>query len=247
MILLIASMTLCNATHKKKQQRRGLHFDEAPSGYLDPPEHESGSNGWNSDTPEWSSDPHEWNGDDEENEEEPIESETWDEDPSQSWPSVGSSHGWSGTGATQSWPSQSWPSVHSSKKWKSSSHSIPGSVKTVVKEIPVPYERPIKIENPVYTPVEKHIPVENHVPVVKYVEKPVPKYVDHPIPVPVVKEEHVPQPYDQKVKVIVQKVYVHVPSPPQLPKHTIIIRKRIKPNPNILQQQKKHKPFFGFL
>lgn len=258
MILLIVCATLCNAGQKKKDHRRGLNFEDISPGYLDPPKHEVRSHGWSPEIHDWNSETSDWNPeeveanapDEEEHNShgespEPIEPETWDEEQSQPWHNLDTPQVWSGHSTSESWPSQSWPgqpwpNAHGSKPW--TPHSVPSSVKTIVKKIPVPYERPIRIENPVYTTVEKHIPIEHHVPVVKYVEKPVPKYVDNPIEVPVVKEEHVPQPYDQKVKVILQKIYVHVPSPPQRPRHTIIIRKKLHH-----EQPKKHKFFSGFL
>lgn len=135
------------------------------------------------------------------------------------------------------WSTSSWS--HTKTGW-----SRPKSVlktKTIIKKIPVPYERPIKIiDNPIYTPVEKHIPLEHPVPVVKYVEKRVPIYQDHPVLHPIIKEEHVPQPYDQKVRFIVQKVYVHVPAPPV--KQTIIIRKKVIPH-----HIRRRKGSFGWL
>lgn len=251
-LLLIASITFSHPVDKKKHHRRGTHYEEVP-GYFDPPEQDVASHGWGADETDWNSDSSEWNTDPEsespeEEEETPLygqshepEETQWEDEPTQSWPSSASSHGW--PGKAQTWSIKHSPRPwHSSQKWPSS-HSVPGSIKTVVKKIPVPYERPIRIENPVYTPYEKHIPIEHPVPVIKYIEKPVPKYVDHPVPVPVVKEEHVPQPYDQKVRVIVQKVFVHVPSPPQHPpKHTIIIRKKLNQR-NIPTQKHKWSAF----
>lgn len=233
-ILAIVSITLCRAAEVKKSQKRGLH-DEFTAGYSEPPEHDISSD-WNAGPSEWSlPDASDWASDPEETEptaeeEEPHNEAAWDDEPTQSWSNAKSPQSWYGSHSSQSWPNaHSWPSP--------SSWPHHGSVKTIVKKIPVPYERPIKIDNPVYKTVEKHVPIDYPVPIVKWVEKPIPKYVDHPIPVPVIKEEHVPQPYEEKVRVVVQKVFVHVPQRQQ----TIIIRKKHRHLP-----EKKHK-FFGFL
>lgn len=90
--------------------------------------------------------------------------------------------------------------------------SAPDEVNTIIKHIAVPYERQIPIDNPILTPVENNIPIDNPVPVVKFIDKPVPIHVEHPVLVPVVKTEHVPQPYVHKVHVILQKVFVEKPT-----------------------------------
>lgn len=36
--------------------------------------------------------------------------------------------------------------------------AVPTQVKTIVKHVPVPYERIIKVDNPIYTQFERHIP-----------------------------------------------------------------------------------------
>lgn len=254
-ILLIVSIAVGRAIEKKKTHKRLVQLGGL-SGYLEPPEHDRSSRsndlspGYNIDDAEWNSKMADWNPDSEpqslEEDEhssykvhEPEE-HSWPQEPHQTWHS---SNAWRGESHTWMKPhAPSWPSMHSQKPWPNM-QPPQVSVKTIVKKIPVPYERPIKIENPIYTPVEKHIPIDRPVPVYKYVEKPVPIHIDRPVPVPIVKEEHVPQPYDQKVKVIYQKVFVHVPSPPHHPGHTIIIRKKLHQR-NLPVH--KHK-FAGFL
>lgn len=236
MILLIASITLCQAAHRRRSHKRGVQYDEfEASNYQNPPQHDS-----------WS--PQQFENTDTLNEdEEEEETPSFDEHSQQqqqpqqqpyeelgSWEDEKSAEKpeWNTLSPSPWSPSSGWAGL-----------SGPVKSKTIIKKIPVPYERPIKIDNPIYTPVEKHIPIERPIPIVKWVEKRVPMFQDHPVYQPYVKEEHVPQPYDQKVRVILQKVYVHVPAPPA--KQTIIIRKKLARRHAL--NNKRHKHLFGWL
>lgn len=99
------------------------------------------------------------------------------------------------------------------EKWVPNTHQIPVQFKTLVKNVPVPYERHIPIDNPIYTPVEHHVPIDNPVPVIKYVTQAVPHYVEQQVPI--IKEERVPAPYVHKVRLIIQRVFVEEPQPQQ--------------------------------
>lgn len=81
-------------------------------------------------------------------------------------------------------------------------------VQTIIKQVPVPYERPVYIDNPIYTPRERPIKVERPVPVVKHVPQPIAIHVEEPVPVYDVKHLHVPQPYVQNIPIIIQRVFV---------------------------------------
>ena len=217
---MIASVTLCQAAHKRRSHKRGVQYDEyGTSNYENPSQQDSWSpQQFESDTS---------NDDDEAEDHHSFDhhSEQHQQQQHQSFDELGS---WEDEKSIK--PSKPEWSTPSASPWSSSNSgwsSLSGPVKskTIIKKIPVPYERPIKIDNPIYTPVEKHIPIEHPIPVVKWVEKRVPMYQDHPVLQPIIKEERVPQPFDQKVRVILQKVYVHVPAPPV--KQTIIIRKKL--------------------
>lgn len=243
MILLIASVTLCEAAtlrHRRRSHKRGVQYEEfGAANYQNPSQHDSWSTQQFDSAQQFDTDPSN-------EEEEEDDSQSYDQhshhqeqQDQQQFDELGA---WDDEKLTKSpakseWNSQ-WPG---SSGW--STLGNPVKSKTIIKKIPVPYDRPIKIENPIYTPVEKHIPIEHPVPVVKWVEKRVPLYQDHPVLQPIVKEERVPQPYDQKVRVILQKVYVHVPSPPV--KQTIIIRKKLARRHGNSDKRRKH--FYGWL
>lgn len=231
--MLIASVTFSHAAYRKRGHKRGTHLDELPTSYMSTPEHED----WN--TESFESGSIETNEDDDDN----LDDISWTEEqhqpsPKPTWNSNSGWNGNSGWNANSGWNSNT-GSGWQGNTWSSSPDKY---TKTIVKKIPIPYERPIQIENPIYTPIAKHIPIERPVPVVKYIEKRVPMYVDHPIATPILKEEHVPKPYDQKVRVILQKVYVHVPAPPAK-QHTVIIRKKLGDRNN----QSKKRRFLGWL
>lgn len=236
---------MCQAAHRRRSHKRGVQYEElGAANYQSPSQHDSWSpQQFDTDTS---------NGDEEVEEEDDTQSfdphshhqehqEHQDQQQQQQFDELGTS--WDDEKLTKSpakseWSTQ-WPG---DSGWSSLGNAVKS--KTIIKKIPVPYDRPIKIENPIYTPVQKHIPIEHPVPVVKWVEKRVPVYQDHPVIQPIVKEEHVPQPYDQKVRVILQKVYVHVPSPPV--KQTIIIRKKLaRRHSNSNYKRRKH--FYGWL
>lgn len=241
MILLIASITLCQAAHRRRSHKRGVQYEEfGTSNYQNPSQYDSWSPQQfeNTDTPS--------EGDEEEEDtnsfdhQSQLQQQHQQQQQQQSFDELGS---WEDekSAETPEWNTQTSSPWSLSSGW--SGLSGPVKSKTIIKKIPVPYERPIKIDNPIYTPFEKHIPIERPFPIYKYVEKRVPMFQDHPVLQPIVKEEHVPQPYDQKVRVILQKVYVHVPAPPV--KQTIIIRKKLARRH--ANNNKKRKHFFGWL
>lgn len=237
MILLIASITLSQAAHKRRSHKRGVHYEEyGTQNYQNPSQHDS-----------WSQQQF----DTDSNEQDEDEDQSYDphshqqqQDQQQQFDELGT---WDDEKLTKSPAKTEWnaPWPPGNSGWSSLGNAVKS--KTVIKKIPIPYDRPIKIDNPIYTPVEKHIPIEHPVPVVKWIEKRVPLYQDHPVLQPIIKEEHVPQPYDQKVRVILQKVYVHVPSPPV--KQTIIIRKKLarRHANNNHNSDKRRKQFYGWL
>lgn len=234
MILLIASITLCQAAHKRRSHKRGVQYEEfGTSNYQNPSQHDS----WSPQQFDMDSSNEDDEGDDTQSFD-PHTHQQQEHEQQQQYDELGA---WDDEKLTKSPTKPEWNTPWPPENSGWSSLSGPIKSKTVIKKIPIPYDRPIQIDNPIYTPVEKHIPIEHPVPVVKWVEKRVPLYQDHPVIQPIVKEEHVPTPYDQKVRVILQKVYVHVPSPPV--KQTIIIRKKLaRRNSN-----NKRKHFYGWL
>lgn len=241
-ILLLASVTLCQAAPKRKSHKRGVQYDEYGTSNFQNPSQLDTWHPQQFDSHHIESDTS--NDDDDEDDDSFDHSSQQHQQQQQHQQSFDELGSWEDEKSSN--PKPDW---NSASPWSSNSNAgwsgLGGAVKskTIIKKIPVPYERPIKIDNPIYTPVEKHIPIERPIPIVKWVEKRIPLYVDHPVAAPIVKEEHVPQPYDQKVRVILQKVYVHVPAPPV--KQTIIIRKKLARRSS--HNNKRRKNLFGWI